>query len=165
MNKPKTIANANAAPVSAVSANSTPVTQYLTKVLADTYVLGVKTHGAHWNVKGPGFFRLHAAFDEQYHELLLAADEIAERIRALDAMAPASMRQLLEHTGIGEPPTGDDMQLVRALRDDHRHVAKACRQATIVAEDADDEATADLLIGRSKAHDKTAWMLTATLGE
>lgn len=137
----------------------------LTVVVADTYVLGVKTHGAHWNVKGPGFFRLHAAFDAQYHELLLAADEIAERIRALDAHAPASMRQLLDHSAIGEPPIGDDLQLVRALRDDHRAIAKRCREATAIAMEAKDEVTADILIGRSKAHDKTAWMLTATLGE
>ena len=162
MNKPKTMSGTVTA-VTATTAN--PVIQDLTKVLANTYVLGVKTHGAHWNVKGPGFFRLHTAFDEQYHELLLAADDIAERIRALGSAAPASMRQLLEQSSIGEPPAADDVQLVRALRDDHRQLAKQCRDATTEAEDADDKATADLLIGRSTAHDKTAWMLTATLGE
>lgn len=165
MNKPKPITATASTAATAVTAHANPVVKHLTKVLADTYVLGVKTHGAHWNVKGPGFFRLHAAFDEQYHELLLAADDIAERIRALGSAAPASMRQLLEQSAIGEPPAADDVQLVRALRDDHRQVAEQCRQATTVAEDADDKATADLLIGRSTAHDKTAWMLTATLGE
>ena len=164
MTKPKPITT-TATTTTAAATSAHPVVQHLIKVLADTYVLGVKTHGAHWNVKGPGFFRLHVAFDEQYHALLLAADDIAERIRALGSAAPASMRQLIEHTAIGEPPAANDMQLVRALRDDHRQVAKLCRDATTVAEDADDKATADLLIGRSTAHDKTAWMLTATLGE
>lgn len=161
MNKPKSMSGTAAT----VASNANPVIQDLTKVLANTYVLGVKTHGAHWNVKGPGFFRLHAAFDEQYHELLLAADDIAERIRALGSAAPASMRQLLEQSSISEPPAADDVQLVRALRDDHRQLAKECRDATTEAEDADDKATADMLTGRSTAHDKTAWMLTATLGE
>jgi starvation-inducible DNA-binding protein len=142
------------------------VVQQLTKLVADTYVLAVKVHGAHWNVKGAGFFRLHAAFNEQYHELLLAADDIAERIRALDAVAPASMRQLLKHSTIEEPPTEiNDSHLVRALRDDHRQIAKLCRAAISMAAEADDAVTADLFTERAKAHDKTAWMLTATLGE
>ena len=173
MNKPKpTPAAASASATTDTQANinaeahtANPVVQHLIKVVADTYVLGVKTHGAHWNVKGHGFFRLHAAFDAQYHELLLAADDIAERIRALDAAAPASMRQLLEHSDIGEPPLGDDQHLVRALRDDHRAIAKTCREAIVIAEEAKDAATADILIGRSRAHDKSAWMLTASLGE
>jgi starvation-inducible DNA-binding protein len=142
-----------------------PVVQQLIKVLSDTYVLGVKTHGAHWNVKGSGFFRLHAAFDEQYHDLLAAADELAERIRSLNCMAPASMRQLLEVSDISEPPADDELHLVRALRNDHQQVAKLCRKAITVANEENDEGTVDLLIGRLKAHEKTAWMLTATLGE
>ena len=142
---------------------STVVAQ-LSVILGNTYVLAVKTHGAHWNVKGPGFFRLHAAFDEQYHELLVAADELAERIRALDAPAPASMRQLLEHSSLNEPVVGDDMVMVRALRDDHRSVSTLIHAAIAIAHAAKDEGTVDLLVGRSKAHEKTAWMLTATLG-
>jgi starvation-inducible DNA-binding protein len=155
MNKP------NPSPAHAPDA----LVKQLTKVLADTYVLAVKTHGAHWNVKGPGFFRLHPVFDEQYHELLLAADDIAERIRALDCMAPASMRQLLDSSSLGEPASNEDMVLVRALRDDHRLISNACRAAAASAQEAKDDATADLLVERAKAHDKTAWMLTATLGE
>ena len=154
-------------PISTVSSPATAdtVVQHLTKVLADTYVLGVKTHGAHWNVTGADFFRLHGVFDEQYHALLLAADDIAERVRALGSVVPGSMRQLLEHSAIGEPSVGYDAMVVQALRDDHRQLATRCRAAIPVAEAADDKGSADLLTGRSLAHDKTAWMLTATLDE
>jgi starvation-inducible DNA-binding protein len=145
--------------------SSPKVVEHLTQVLADTYALGVKTHGAHWNVKGSGFFRLHTAFEEQYQALIAAADVLAERIRALGSDAPASMKQILALTSVGEPPASGDDALVRALRDDHRALSAACRKALEEAQDDGDEATADLLITRVEEHDKTAWMLSATLGE
>jgi starvation-inducible DNA-binding protein len=141
------------------------VVDSLTRVLADTYTLGVKTHGAHWNVRGPGFFRLHEAFEQQYKELLLAADDLAERIRALGRDAPASMRQLCDLSSITDTTATDDDGLVRALRDDHRRISKRCHDAIGDAQEAEDEATADLLIKRAQEHDKTAWMLSATLAE
>lgn len=148
-------------------AASTPsaVVKDLTGILAATIALAVKTHGAHWNVRGPGFFRLHAAFETQYQELYLAADELAERLRALGEAAPASLGQLTDLSSISETPRSDDDALVRVLRDDHRHLADRLRTAIVVAKAAGDEQTAELLIGRIRSHDKTAWMLTATLGE
>ena len=140
------------------------VVKQLTTVLADTYNLAVKTHGAHWNVRGSGFYRLHQAFDEQYHALLDAADVLAERIRALDCNAPGSMRQLLALSSIGEPPASDDYLLVEALRNDHRTLSATCGVALDEAKQANDDVTADMLIARIEAHDKSAWMLTATLG-
>ena len=140
------------------------VVKQLTIVLANTYNLAVKTHGAHWNVRGSGFYRLHQAFDEQYQALLAAADLLAERIRALGSMAPGSMDQLLALSSIGEPPAAEDTLLVEALRDDHRMLSQRCRVALEEAKEANDDVTADMLITRIEAHDKTAWMLTATLG-
>ena len=140
------------------------VVMQLTSVLADTYTLAVKTHGAHWNVRGSGFYRLHQAFDEQYHALLEAADLLAERIRALDCNAPGSMRQLLALSTIGEPPASDDHLLVDALRSDHRKLSATCGVALEKTKKSNDDVTADMLIARIEAHDKTAWMLTATLG-
>lgn len=142
-----------------------PIVGHLAAVLADTYALGVKTHGAHWNVRGPGFFRLHAAFEEQYLALLAAADVIAERIRALGSDAPGSMRQLLDMSSVGEPTGSAAADLVGGLCEDHRKLAEACRQARKEAQDDGDEATADLLNTRTAEHDKIAWMLGATLGE
>lgn len=142
-----------------------PVVKDLRRILAETFALAVKTHGAHWNVRGPGFFRLHAAFEAQYQELYLAADDLAERIRALGEEAPSSLRQLTELSNDSEPLRGTDEAMVRTLRDDHRRLAQSLRAAITVTQEAGDEPTADLLIGRARAHDKTAWMLTATLGE
>ena len=140
------------------------VVKQLTTVLADSYNLAVKTHGAHWNVRGSGFYRLHQAFDEQYHALIEAADVLAERIRALDCNAPGSMRHLLALSSISDPPASDDYLLVEALRNDHRQLSKTCSVALDEAKKAGDDVTADMLIARIEAHDKTAWMLTATLG-
>jgi starvation-inducible DNA-binding protein len=138
------------------------VVKALSAVLADTYALAVKTHGAHWNVTGAGFFQLHAAFDEQYNALFAAADELAERIRALDATAPAGIRTLAKLTSVEDPGSdGEGRELAKALRDDHRALSKACDKARALAEKENDESTVDMLIGRMEEHDKVAWMLGA----
>jgi starvation-inducible DNA-binding protein len=137
----------------------------LTAVLADTYALAVKTHGAHWNVVGPSFFELHERFGEQYDSLFEAADEIAERLRAIGATAPADIRALASAATL--PAAGSDHDgaaLVGALLEDHRRLSRSASAAVKVAQSAGDEATADLLIGRVQAHDQTAWMLGATIG-
>ncbi len=159
---------ASAAPATAASSPPagapTSVVKMVTQIMAETYALVVKTHGAHWNVRGSGFFELHAAFEAQYQALLLAADELAERVRALGQDVPASMTQIMALSSIGDASQTDGSSLVRALRDDHRFISKRCRDAIPLAQSADDESTADLLIKRAQQHDKTAWMLSATLG-
>jgi starvation-inducible DNA-binding protein len=142
----------------------TSVVKAVTAIMADTYLLVVKTHGAHWNVRGSGFFELHAAFEAQYRDLFVAADDLAERVRALGQDVPASMTQMIALSKIGEVEQTDGISLVRALRDDHRYISKRCSEAIPLAEAARDTATADLLIKRAQQHDKTAWMLSATLG-
>ncbi len=133
-------------------------------MLADTYALAVKTHGAHWNCTGAQFFALHAAFGSQYEALFDAADELAERVRALGERAlPRGIISLAKATSIEEVKGDDALVLAKSLRDDHRGLAKACAKALRVAQDAGDESTADLLIGRIEDHDKTAWMLDATV--
>ncbi len=139
------------------------VTDALTTVLVDTYALAVKTHGAHWNCTGAQFFALHAAFGAQYAALFEAADELAERVRALGERAPRGITAIAKATRVEEVKGDDGLALAKSLRDDHRSLTKACAKALKVAEDAGDESTADLLIGRMEEHDKTAWMLDATV--
>lgn len=135
----------------------------LNKILANTYVLAVKTHAAHWNVTGPSFNGLHLAFEAQYAQLILGADILAERLRALAQPAPTGMKALLEASTITEAiPGTDGMVLARSLAADHRALAKACNTAASAAEKAEDSATADMLISRVEEHEKTAWMLEAT---
>ncbi len=135
----------------------------LNNILADTYVLAVKTHAAHWNVTGPSFNGLHLAFEAQYGQLIVGADILAERLRALAQPAPMGMNALLQSSSITEAiPGTDGMVLARALAADHRAIAKTCVSAASAAEDGDDSATADMLITRVEEHEKTAWMLEAT---
>ena len=47
----------------------TDVARELTKVLADSYAVYLKTHGYHWNVRGPEFFALHTLLETQYREI------------------------------------------------------------------------------------------------
>ncbi len=132
----------------------------LSKVLADTYTLYLKTHNYHWNVTGPMFNTLHLMFEQQYTELWGAVDLIAERIRSLGAFAPGSYAQFADLTSIDEAdgvPTAEEM--VRDLVKGHEAVARTARTAFGVADDANDQPTADLLTQRLEIHEKTAWML------
>ena len=137
----------------------------LSRVLADSYTLYIKTHGHHWNVTGPNFPALHAMFEAQYTELAGAVDRIAERIRAVGAPAPAGYRAFRELTAIGEKDgalTADEM--LADLLDGHETVARTARKTLEAAGEAGDEVTVDLMVQRIAMHDKTAWMLRSTLG-
>ena len=136
----------------------------LSKLLADNYSLYLKTHSFHWNVTGPMFNSLHIMFETQYNELWLANDVIAERIRALDVMAPGSYSQFGKLTAIKEEsgvPEWKDM--VAQLVEGHETTARTARAAIKVAEKADDQPTADLATQRVESHEKTAWMLRSLL--
>lgn len=138
---------------------TSPVGAALHAVLVDTYALAVKTHAAHWNVTGSGFFQLHEAFGVQYAALFEAADLVAERIRALDTPAPTGIAALTAATRIADIAGSDGIALAKTLAADHRAISAACAKAVPIAQGAHDEASADLLIGRIEEHDKTAWML------
>jgi starvation-inducible DNA-binding protein len=146
-------------------ARPTATTNALARLLADTYVLYVKTHGYHWNVTGPRFAELHAMFETQYLELFAAVDEIAERMRALGVMAPGAQRQFLELTTLAEQGDGvpDATEMVRQLADDHAAVIATAQSVLKTAEAADDATTVDLAVRRLAVHQKTLWMLRASL--
>lgn len=137
----------------------------LARLLADTYTLYLKTHNFHWNVKGPMFNTLHLMFEQQYTELALAVDLIAERIRALDFPAPGSYAAFARLTSLTEEegvPTAEDM--IRILVKDQEAVVRTARSIFPVVDDAHDEPSADLLTQRMQVHEKTAWMLRSLLG-
>ncbi|MFC5524669.1 Dps family protein [Rhodanobacter ginsengisoli] len=140
------------------------VAKHLSKMLADTYSLYLKTHSFHWNVTGPQFNSLHLMFEAQYNELWLAADEVAERIRTLDVFAPGSYSQFGKLTSIKEEAGVPEWkEMVSQLVEGHEIAAHTARLATKAAAGAGDEGTADMLTGRLKAHEKTAWMLRSLL--
>jgi starvation-inducible DNA-binding protein len=136
----------------------------LSKLLADSYTLYLKTHNFHWNVTGPMFQTLHVMFEQQYTELALAVDAIAERIRALGHPAPASYAAFSRLTTVGDTdgvPRATEM--VKLLVDGQEAVVRTARQVLAVADGANDQATADLATQRLQIHEKTAWMLRSLL--
>ena len=143
-------------------AKSSSIADALTGVLAQTYALAVKTHAAHWNVTGPHFFHLHEAFGTQYEALFAAADDLAERVRAIGAKAPGGIGDLAKRSGLAPLADSDGIVIAKALAADHRALSRICASVARAAGAAGDEASADLLIGRIEAHDKTAWMLEST---
>lgn len=140
------------------------VAEGLSKMLADTYTLYLKTHNFHWNVTGPMFQTLHLLFETQYNELALAVDLIAERIRALGFPAPGTYSEFAKLGSIKETqgaPKAEEM--IRLLVEGQEAVVRTARAAFPAAEKAGDEATADLLTQRMQAHEKAAWMLRSHL--
>lgn len=142
------------------------ITEGLSRLLADSYTLYLKTHNYHWNVTGPMFQTLHLMFEQQYNELALAVDEIAERIRALGAPAPGSYREFAALSSVTEDDDRPEAtEMVRRLVAAHETVARTARSVYPVVEAAHDEPTADLLTQRLQVHEKTAWMLRSLLEE
>ena len=140
------------------------IAQGLSRVLADTYTLYLKTHNFHWNVTGPMFQTLHLMFEAHYNELALAVDLVAERIRALGFPAPGTYKQFIALSAIHEEdgvPKAQDM--IRKLVEAHETVARTARQVFKAADGASDQPTCDLLTQRMQVHEKTAWMLRSLL--
>ena len=136
----------------------------LNQVLADSYALMSLTHLAHWNVEGPGFFALHTAFQTQYEELFVAVDEIAERVRALDAYAIGGLAALAATAQMNEfvSPLPQE-EYVRALLAANEKLVKDAEVARDLAGEVNDPESQDLMIGRITLHQKTAWMLKSFL--
>jgi|SRR6476661_5989815 len=140
------------------------IVQGLSRLLADTYTLYLKTHNFHWNVTGPMFQTLHLMFETQYTELALAVDLVAERIRALGSPAPGTYAQFAALSSIKETDGVPNAQeMIRQLVQDQEAVVRTARSIFKVVDQAGDEPTADLLTQRMQQHEKTAWMLRSLL--
>lgn len=145
-------------------ADRADIVEGLSRLLADTYTLYLKTHNYHWNVVGPMFNTLHLMFEQQYNELALAVDLIAERIRALGAPAPGSYGQYARLSSISEEDgVPEATEMIANLVAGQEAVVRTARSVFPAAEAAGDEVTADLLTQRMQIHEKTAWMLRSML--
>lgn len=136
----------------------------LSKLLADSYLLYLKTQNYHWNVTGKLFQSLHLLFEEQYSEQSLAIDKIAERIRALGEFAPGSFTDFSKVTSIKEEleiPSATDM--IINLVHGNEAVVSTAREMIHLTDECEDDVTADLLIERMQVHEKNAWMLRSMI--
>jgi starvation-inducible DNA-binding protein len=142
------------------------IAEGLSRLLADTYTLYLKTHNYHWNVTGPMFQTLHLMFEQQYNELALAVDQIAERIRALGFPAPATYSEFARLSSVKEEEGVPNAQeMIRKLVEGQETVVRTARTVFPTVEGANDQPTADLLTERMQVHEKTAWMLRSLLAD
>lgn len=142
-----------------------PVADGLGKMLADTYTLYLKTHNYHWNVEGPMFSTLHALFEEQYQNLAVAVDDIAERIRILGFRAPGSFKDYLELSSVSDSEKTDlpAREMISELLKANEIVVATTKAVLVKAQEVEDEGTVGLLGDRINYHEKTAWMLRSLL--
>ncbi len=143
--------------------NTTAIAKGLSEALADTYRLLFKTHTYHWNVEGPLFHSIHVLTEAQYGNLFAAADDLAERVRALGKLAPARMDQIMQMSCVADADSLPSARaMVEDLAADHAAIAKRMHAVIAKAETGHDPVTADLLTSRCGFHEKAAWMLRAT---
>ncbi len=142
------------------------IAEGLSRLLADSYTLYLTTHNFHWNVTGPMFNTLHLMFMQQYTEQWNALDLIAERIRALGFPAPGTYREFARLASVREAEgVPKAMDMVRHLVAAQEATARTAREVFKLADQANDQPTADLLTQRLEVHEKTAWMLRSLLEE
>lgn len=138
--------------------------QALKVLLADTYAIYLKTQNYHWNVVGPQFHAYHRLFEEEYTELLVAVDEIAERIRSKGHMAPGSFEEFLKLKTITEAKTKiDALSMIKDLAESHEKICQSLHPLLEQAKQEDDDVTQDLVLERMEYHEKTLWMLKSHL--
>ena len=137
----------------------------LADVLADHYLLALKTQNFHWNVTGPNFQGLHTLFGTQYEALHLAVDVLAERIRTLGFSAPGGFAIYAKMASLKEAKGGETWQeMCAALAADNDALVRACRKLGDLADEAGDTETGDLMNGRKEEMAKAAWMLRSHVG-
>lgn len=147
-----------------IASSRDDVVEELKKLLANTYALYLKAQNFHWNVRGPAFFTLHKAFQDEYEALRDAVDEIAERIRALGADSPGTFPEFMELKTIPEARSGMGARaMCRQYLLDSRLLSNTAKRLQKCAEECGDQATMDLAIKRIQAHDKTAWMFKSMI--
>lgn len=141
-----------------------PVIEGLKRNLADSYALLLKTQNYHWNVTGPNFKSLHLTFEEQYNDLFMAVDAIAERIRTLGEKAPGTWKAYEAISSIKDGnEDADATTMVKDLVADQASIAKGLQETLEAAQSANDEATVDLMVGRIAIHEKAGWMLRSSI--
>ncbi len=138
----------------------------LAEVLANSYALMLKTQAVHWNIVGNQFYGIHNLTEMQYNDLFAAVDEIAERIRTLDEVPPATLKEFSKLNKLPEGSgSGDAREMLQGLIDANKQIGGILREAIDVMDDLDDYGSEDLLIGRLRVHEKATWMLNSILKE
>jgi starvation-inducible DNA-binding protein len=150
--------------LNSVDAKRLELADSLSKLLASTYSLYLKTQNYHWNVRGPMFMSLHQLYEQQYTELSAAIDVIAERIRAMGFVAPGSLKAFIDLSDVKDEsdcPTAN--QMLEQLAKDHALVILNAKLVLSLANELDDDVTSDLMTQRIFVHEKAIWMLNSII--
>jgi starvation-inducible DNA-binding protein len=142
------------------------ISQILSHILADEFVLYTKTRNAHWNIEGSNFHSLHTLFESQYNEIAEIVDTVAERIRILGNYTPATLKQFLALTQLKEQTrkNNDNINFIKDLLVDHEAIIAHIRiQIEHIEEQLKDAGTVDLLAGLIAYHEKVSWILRSHL--
>ncbi|MBY0145205.1 DNA starvation/stationary phase protection protein [Neobacillus niacini] len=142
------------------------VADTLNRQVANFSVLHMKLHHFHWYVKGEHFFTLHLKFEELYKEAALHLDTIAERMLSQRALPAATLAETLELSSLKEATGEEDaQQMIQTLADDFEVICNELTEGISLAEENDDQPTADLLVHIRTSLEKHRWMFEAFLGE
>jgi len=139
------------------------VIEKLKILLADTYALYLKTQNYHWNVEGVNFKPLHLLFEEQYTDLTMAVDDIAERIRTLGDKAPGTFSAYNTMKTIEDGnENADAATMVKELSEDQENIIKSLKNVLSEAQKSEDEVTIGMIVDRIAVHEKNGWMLRSS---
>ena len=145
-------------------ADKKAVSDQLSKLLADEFLLYTKTRNAHWNIEGPDFHTMHIFFEDQYKQIDELVDSVAERIRKIGHYAPATLSQFLQLTHLTEHSNqkNDSAGFLKALLEDHESIITFIRGNIVpFIEDYHDAGSSDYLTGLMEKHEEMAWMIRA----
>jgi starvation-inducible DNA-binding protein len=133
----------------------------LNQLLADEFILYVKTLNFHWNVVGSDFYALHLFFQKHYEALLDIVDDVAERVRVFNVQSFGSCAEFIKHAtvpeSIGKKVSALDM--LAQLCNDHETVIQSLRKSVDASATLGDEGTSNFLTDLMEKHEKMAWML------
>ena len=145
--------------------NSQAIAQKLNTILADEFLLALKTRNYHWNVEGSNFMEMHKFYEGLYNELDEVIDEVAERVRTLGHYSEGRMVDFLKLTNLEEEAYSNDQNTqLKSLLDDHETMVCQLRKDIDMVQDKFKAAgVADFLTGLMEKHEKWAWFIRSYL--
>jgi starvation-inducible DNA-binding protein len=141
------------------------ITAELRSLLADVFVLYLKTKNFHWHMSGSHFRDYHLLLDEQADQLFAITDAIAERARKLGGTTLHSISDISAHQRLRDNNSADvnPEDMLHELCNDNQQLTKALRGAHEICARHDDVATTSLIEVWIDEAERRTWFLFETL--
>jgi len=141
---------------------SETLSTYLQSVLVDLIELHIQGKQAHWSVVGKNFRDLHLQLDEIILDARIFSDEVAERMRALDAMPDGRSETVTSTTQLPKFPDGevDTAETVTLITERLDATVNNIRKVHDEV-DAEDPTSADILHAIIEKLEQYSWMVGA----